>query len=185
MNTSDFPESTAGYSTFHPFSRLPPELRLQIWRDTLPEIDPSALTPYRAGCWRPVPVPEEYHASPFHQLCLELEFHPELLDHIRVKMPLTTVNHEARSVAIEWGLKQGIEIRFHEGSQCLIFSRPFDPVRDVMWFNQDVLEDFAEEFWVIFIIAHKQPGFNSTHGDTTKAQPPWEINNKRKAKAPN
>ncbi|KAJ5170796.1 uncharacterized protein N7500_003579 [Penicillium coprophilum] len=76
---------------------------------------------------------------------MEFEYHPELLDHICVKVPLTTVNHEARSVAIKWALEQGIEVRFHEGRQCSIFLRPFDPVRDVMWFNRDVLEDFAEE----------------------------------------
>ncbi|KAJ5502956.1 hypothetical protein N7463_005830 [Penicillium fimorum] len=154
MSTSDLPMLTAGFPTFHPFSRLPPELRIQIWRDALPEIDPPAMSPYQAGCWRPVPVPESEQAQVFHQTSMEMELHHELLDPIRVKTPLTPVNHEARGVTIEWALKQGIEVRFHEGRQCLIFLRMFDPMRDVIWFGQDSLEAFAKECWGVHTVAN-------------------------------
>ncbi|KAJ5824560.1 hypothetical protein N7447_006900 [Penicillium robsamsonii] len=193
---------------------------MQIWRDALPEIDTPALSPYQAGCWRPVPVPESEQVHVFHQTSVEMELHHELLDPIRVKTPLTSVNHEARGVAIEWALKQGMEVRFHEGRQCLIFLRTFDPTREVIWFGQDSLEASAKECWgvhagavangprqiltapidpgcfaisehvlmddpslsFVAIIAGEHPNFD-IHGDCTKFQPRWEIDDSQKEKA--
>ncbi|KAJ5365175.1 hypothetical protein N7517_008061 [Penicillium concentricum] len=154
MSISDLPVLTAGFPTFHPFSRLPPELRILIWHAALPEIDPPAMSPYQAGCWRPVPVTESEQEDTFHLASVEMELHHELLDPIRVKTPLTAVSHEARSVAIEWALKQGIEVQFHEGRQGLIFLRTFDPMRDVIWFGQDSLEAFAKECWGVHALAN-------------------------------
>ncbi|KAJ5207330.1 hypothetical protein N7491_002037 [Penicillium cf. griseofulvum] len=150
MSTSSSAVLPAGAQVFHLFSFLPTELRLQIWRDALPEADPPALAPYKANCWRPVPVAESEREESFHQSCVEMVFRPELLDHIRVKTPLTSVNHEARGAAIEWAFKQGIEVRFHEARQCLIFLRPFDPMHDVLWFSQEILEIFVQECWGVF-----------------------------------
>ncbi|KAJ5964796.1 uncharacterized protein N7479_004672 [Penicillium vulpinum] len=147
MSTLSSAESTASSETFHLFSRLPTELRLQIWRESLPNMDSPALVPYQSGCWRPVPVSESDEESDFHQTHVEVEFRHDLLEHIRVKIPLTAVNHEARGAAFEWALKQGIEARYHEDRQCLIFLRPFDPMRDVIWFGQEVHEVFGKECW--------------------------------------
>ncbi|KAJ5788242.1 hypothetical protein N7457_003232 [Penicillium paradoxum] len=135
-------------SNFHQFPVLPAELRLEIWRCCLPETDPPALTPYRAGCWRPVATPENEDENNHHQqTVVEMEFRPDLLDYITVKIPLTAVNHEARAIAIEWARTQGIKILFHQERQCAVFLRPFDPMRDVLWIGPDEVDTFQRDIW--------------------------------------
>ncbi|KAJ5400247.1 hypothetical protein N7465_010736 [Penicillium sp. CMV-2018d] len=146
MSTSDLAVSAAGTQTFHPFPRLPPELRLQIWRDALPEKDSPAFTPYKSVGWTPILASENAGANHPQQV-VEWEFHHELLDQIRVKIPVADVNYEARDVAIEWARKQGIEVVFHDYRKCFVFLRPFDPMRDVIWVSEDALELFTNECW--------------------------------------
>lgn len=144
MSSSDLAVSAAGTQTFHPFPRLPPELRLQIWRDALPEKDSPAFTPYQSSGWTPIPASENANAN---NLIMEWEYHYESLDQIRVKIPLADVNHEARDVAIEWARKQGIKVVFHDYRQCLVFLRTFDPMHDVIWISGGAFELFTNECW--------------------------------------
>ncbi|KAG0161549.1 hypothetical protein PDIDSM_9083 [Penicillium digitatum] len=153
METSDFVVSAAGSKTFHPFTRLPTELRLQIWRSALPERDKPAFTPYPKGGWLPV-APESQHASNIHQAPVEWKFCPQSLDQIRVKIPLADVNHEARQVALKWAHKQGFEVIFHNDRQCFIFLRPFEPMRDLIWIGGDEFELFIDECWGVHESAH-------------------------------
>lgn len=158
MSTSDLAVSAAGTQTFHPFPRLPPELRLQIWRDALPEKDSPAFTPYQSSGWTLVPASEAMHANnPRH--IVEWKFHPESLDKIRVKIPLANVNYEARHVAIEWAHKQGIEVLFHGYRECVVFLRPFDPMRDVIWISEDAFEIFTNDCWGV----HPSDGPQASH----------------------
>ncbi|KAF4761372.1 hypothetical protein N7455_000907 [Penicillium solitum] len=148
MSTPDLAVSTAGAQTFHPFPRLPPELRLQIWRDALPEKDSPAFTPYKSSGWIPNPASENMDANNSPPI-VEWEYHHEFLDQIRVKIPLANVNHEARHAAIEWARKQGIEVIFHDYRECVVFLRPFDPMRDVIWISADTFFLFTDECWGI------------------------------------
>ncbi|KGO73809.1 hypothetical protein PITC_035250 [Penicillium italicum] len=144
MDTSDCAVSAAGSQIFHPFPRLPPELRLLIWHEALPERDAPALTPYRNGCWVPTSRLIENASSSLSQT-VKWEFNHQLLDQIRVKIPLADVNYEARDFAIKWARNQGIKEVFCEDRQCSIFLRPFDPMRDVMWIGDDVFDLFIHE----------------------------------------
>ena len=120
------------------FTFLPPELRIEIWRYALSEDDPPALCPYQRDCWCP--------GSP-HLGTVEVELRPELLDHVRVKIPIASVNQEARETAIDWVPKKGIKVSFHSDRQCLIFIRPFDPARDILYIPSNMVENFDRQFW--------------------------------------
>lgn len=130
---------------FRLFSSLPSEVRHQIWRDTLPGDDTPALYPYRTGCWCPrwlLPSEETY--DPRHDN-IDLEFRHDLLDDIQVDMPLVFVNSEARSIALRWASKQGIEMRFSADRQCHIFVRGFHLDRDALYVSPHQFDDFCVE----------------------------------------
>lgn len=142
MSSSDLAVSAAGSQTFHPFPYLPPELRFQIWRDTLPETDSPAFTPYQGEGWFP-------YEHAVYETYVEWELRYDSLDKIRVKIPLADVNREARYVAIEWIRKQEIEVLFHRQRQCFYFLRKFVPMYDVVWVGRDEFELFSQECWGI------------------------------------
>ncbi|PNY23531.1 Uncharacterized protein TCAP_06526 [Tolypocladium capitatum] len=137
---------TANSSAFPLFSSLPPELRIRIWRDALPDRDGPALYPYRKGCWCPRRISES-DDGPEHadDTYLFLEFRHDLLDSVHVKAPLAFVNREARCIALAWARKRGIEMRVREDSQCPVLARPFDPVHDALYVALDKFNDFCCE----------------------------------------
>ncbi|KAJ5473499.1 hypothetical protein N7475_003065 [Penicillium sp. IBT 31633x] len=147
MSTAGVAALAAGFSDLRLFPFLPAELRLKIWRFMLPEIDPPALTPYRPGCWHPVSPPENGDTTDDENKTVELRFQPEQLDYIRVKIPLSSVTFEARSVVIEWAREQGIEVSYHAHRKCEVFLRPFDQMRDVIWIGQNHSTAFNIETW--------------------------------------
>ncbi|KAJ6180146.1 hypothetical protein N7519_010607 [Penicillium mononematosum] len=151
--------TAASSPTFPLFPYLPPELRAMIWRAALPEKDSPAFTPYRGGSWNPSPVP----TTSIHFGEWEYRFD---LDVIRVKIPLASVNHEGRNIAITWAHKQGIEFSFDKKRRCNIYIRRPDEMRDMICFCDDV---------VMFIIAGKHPAFGVTSGDFAKAPPRWVL----------
>ena len=114
------------------FSRLPAELRNQIWHDTLPANIGQLLYFYRQGCWGPrrlTEVDEGYHAEN-NELNLNYEFRYQLLDPVRIDIPIFLVNREAHSIALAWIHGQGLKLRCHKDE--LIFVRHFDPSSDTL-----------------------------------------------------
>ncbi|CAG8104662.1 unnamed protein product [Penicillium nalgiovense] len=136
MNTSAL--TAANSQTFPLFPYLPPELRAMIWRAALPEKDSPAFTPYQGGSWSPSPVP----ATGVHFGEWKYRFD---LDMICVKIPLASVNDEARDVAITWAHKQGIEVIFDEKRRCNFYIRRSDPMRDMISFGEGAFQFFARQ----------------------------------------
>ncbi|KAL4745202.1 hypothetical protein BDW72DRAFT_198873 [Aspergillus terricola var. indicus] len=134
---------------FYLFLRLPLELRLQIWHDALPAGPPieSTVFSYRKGCWGPrhlTPGDPEY--DPMHEeLNLNFEFDHTLLDPIEIELPLVHVNHEARSVALEWARKQNLQGRFTKRNSQLLFLRPFNADTDTIYVSRSQWHDFIRE----------------------------------------
>ena len=134
-------------STFHPFKRLPRELRDQIWRDALPDKVGPALSFYRKGNWCPRRLTEsdKGYDPENDEKNGHFNIRYDLLDDIRFEIPLVYVNSEARDLAFAWVRKQGIEIRPGEGRQYPVFVRPFDPTRDALYVALDKWDDFVSE----------------------------------------
>jgi hypothetical protein len=93
-------------TTFPLFSSLAPELRIQIWRDALPDRIKPALFFYRGqGCWCPRHLTEADNGwvPPEGELNLGLDFRTDLLgDDNQFRVPIYFVNREAHSIALAW-----------------------------------------------------------------------------------
>lgn len=127
------------------FSRLPAELRNQIWHDTLPANIGQLLYFYRKGCWCPrrlMEADEGYHTEN-DELNLNYEFRYQLLDPVRIDIPIFLVNREAHSIASAWIHGHGLKLRFHKDE--LIFVRPFDPSSDTLYVPLESYDDFFRE----------------------------------------
>lgn len=128
-------------TTFPLFQRLPTELRLQIWREALPEKVENPLYFYKPGCWglrRLTEADADYDPNPDYNV--NLEFDHRRLDPFQVEVPLFLVNHEAHSFALQWITEQGLKPRFNKDKQLLV--RPFDPERDTVYVTQDRWKEF-------------------------------------------
>jgi len=134
-------------ATFPLFSSLPPELRDQIWRDALPDQIGPALYFYRKGCWCPGRLLEsdEGYDPENDENNLTLEFRRDLIDNVQFELPLVYVNRDARKIALAWMHEQGIEIRLREERQYLVFSCPYDSMRDALYIALDKWDDFLRE----------------------------------------
>ncbi|EHK22563.1 uncharacterized protein TRIVIDRAFT_230606 [Trichoderma virens Gv29-8] len=138
--------------TFRCFSRLPPELRLEIWRQSLPDLDSITLYNYRRECWGPRDLRK---SEVDHQLldqmpgntenAVDFDFRHEMLAATHVNLPLAFVNREARSVALAWIQQRGVEMRFDEDRKCHVFEQRFDPRRDALYIGISQWEDFCLE----------------------------------------
>jgi hypothetical protein len=134
---------------FHLFPHLPTELRLQIWHDALIATLSTgpAVFPYKKGCWGPrhlTPGDPEYD-SLHEDLNLNFEFDHTLLDPLEVSLPLFYVNHEARSVALQWTRRQNITTRFNKHKNELLFLRPFNADTDTIYVSRSQWNDFICE----------------------------------------
>ncbi|KAL7947794.1 hypothetical protein V8C42DRAFT_315619 [Trichoderma barbatum] len=142
-------------SAFPRFSRFPPELRLEIWRKSLPDLDSITLHKYKKGCWGPraLPKPESEAEAEIEvddlqgppQDIVNFDFRHEMLDSVHVDLPLAFVNREARSVALTWLRQRGVEMRFDNDRNCRIFEQKFDPRRDALFINVNQWNDFCLE----------------------------------------
>ncbi|KAI9159093.1 hypothetical protein HJFPF1_07101 [Paramyrothecium foliicola] len=124
---------------FSKFSKLPAELRNQIWWNALPVEDGPALFFYRKGCWCPLGQDPEY------QDLIIFEFCDNLLDRVQVEMALAHVNREARSIALTWAQTQGFKLFSHKPRQCPVFARSFDSSRDAMYIGENEWDSFDRE----------------------------------------
>ena len=133
------PVTAANHSLFHQFPRLPAELRIQIWRNALPDKDGPALYFYEKGCW---------YARFVSERQLTLEFYGYFLDYVEVEVPMVFVNHEARAIALTWFREQQIKMWFREERKGHhIFMRPFDVIDDFLYVSSDKFKDFCCERW--------------------------------------
>ncbi|KAF7950085.1 hypothetical protein EAE96_007385 [Botrytis aclada] len=143
--------TTTSPSTFHHFSSLALELRTQIWEESLPSEFLLALYFYKRGCWQPriftESDPSYYDGVCEHYSTEDLnrnfEFRYDLLDNIHFQTPLLFVNHEARKITLTWARRHGIEICGDPLFPRL--SRPFNPVRDILYVSADQLDELFIE----------------------------------------
>jgi hypothetical protein len=127
-------------ATFHLFPRLPPELRVMIWRESLPEQDAPALFFYKKGCRLATDAEKTDENDETEDDTFSLSFHHYVFEHVPVRIPLASVNYEARSIALAWVRQQGIQTVFCEERQCHVFVRAFDPTRDAIYVSRETLE---------------------------------------------
>ena len=139
------------------FSDLPAELRNQIWRNALPYPTGPTLHFYKPGCWCPRQLTEsDQRWDPNDELNLDLEFRYDLLNHPHIEIPLISVNHESRAIALAWVREQGIETHFRDDSgdengdndsrqqqqRLDFFVRPFDLMNDAVYVAPDQWDEF-------------------------------------------
>ncbi|KAL6871305.1 hypothetical protein J3F83DRAFT_654162 [Trichoderma novae-zelandiae] len=139
-------------TSFSRFSSLPPELRLQIWQESVPDLNCITLHNYQKGYWGPRNLPKAEpganHPDGGHGMGEEpiaFDFHHEKLDSVHVDISMASVNLEARSVALAWLRKQGVKMRFHEARECPVFVHRFDPMRDALFVGMNQWHAFCNE----------------------------------------
>ncbi|OBT88500.1 hypothetical protein VE02_03468 [Pseudogymnoascus sp. 03VT05] len=131
--------------TFTRFSKLPPELRNQIWNDALLTKDRPALFPYQDGCWHPIYLSESDEGYIANTDNIRLEFNSDLLEPIPIEIPVCLVNREARDAAIAWAHRQGARIISLGDMQRHVFGRLFDNEQDTLYVGLSNFADFFVE----------------------------------------
>ena len=76
---------------------------------------------------------------------LQLRFEPTLLPPLRVELPLYSVNHEARGVAIKYLQKQGLVVARDSAHSGFEFLRHFDTETDTVFLPTARVEEFVTE----------------------------------------
>ena len=142
----------ATMSDFPLFSLFPAELRKIVWHDALPADLGRCVFPYRKGCWQPRTISDEERAGngqfSYHQGYtpdLIFEFRTERLGTIRFELPVAFVSHEAQCVALSWLRRNGMRLQPHPGHECLLATRSFNTLRDVLFVAPDRWRDFVME----------------------------------------
>lgn len=142
--------SSPSPSRFSLFTHLPPELRLQIWRESMPDMDGIGLHHYKKGCWnaRRATKGESFERPADARADMEppvFEFQHGKLDAVQVDVPLAFVSREARGVALDWARSQGIEMRYCTEKKCHVFVHPFSLAQDALIIGMHQWEDFHIE----------------------------------------
>ncbi|KAI1270454.1 hypothetical protein F5Y18DRAFT_368360 [Xylariaceae sp. FL1019] len=141
--------------------KLPPELRIIIWRTALDQAVRPALFPYKKGCWMCGEIlPAEWESDDTNpDPDIIVGFCYKLLGQGQLNVPVASVNTEARCVAIEWARKQAHQqahrIHYHTTESGARFLRSFDPDHDALY--------VTKETWSDFPIDHSYPGFDHLH----------------------
>jgi hypothetical protein len=135
------------------FKNLAPELREQIWRETLPTVSGSALFSYRKGCWIVRdPAKGETGFEPGFPNHLQLLFLYESLGMLYFDIPIFFVNSETRDIAITWLREQGLKkfeahlvsVSGHQQSRYT-FMRTFRPDCNILYIPDNKSADFRSE----------------------------------------
>ena len=139
-------EATANSSAFPLFSRLPRELRDQIWRNALPDKVGPALYIYktRSWCFRWAQTNQKYQPNNDGPK-LNLEFRYNLFDVHEFEVALFFVRHEARGIGLVWARTHGVKVLARKNSEFPIFVCPFNPTRDAMYIPANKWTRFLEE----------------------------------------
>lgn len=138
-------------ATFHPFPRLPPELRQQVWYQALldHEIAP-ALFFFREHCWYESgssPVDPVYGGNVPCYNRTHMAFDIENLDDISLQVPLACVSREARAIAVKWARACGFGIcQLYYEIEGPIFIRSMNPSHDALFiYDDEALSAFMYE----------------------------------------
>ena len=131
---------------FHLFSRLPTELRQQIWNEALPREIGQTFYCYNTKCWEPrqlVEADEGFEST--HETNLHFTFQDELLDPVLFEIPLLFVNREARIVAQHWLTKHRIGSYQSKDGHSIVFACRFNAHRDSLYVGHGPLNYFLVE----------------------------------------
>ncbi|KAF2148499.1 hypothetical protein K461DRAFT_282959 [Myriangium duriaei CBS 260.36] len=127
--TSDSPPEPP---SFHPFSGLPTELRLKIWKHALPPPLGRLILPYRKHFWLRRELPPAPGESSAFEYSVAID--PAPLE-IRFAHGVAQANHEAAAAAQKWAANQpGIKPK--DGLTLHHYERPFSPERDVIYLER-------------------------------------------------
>lgn len=133
-------QSIPSMAAFRCFRSLPTEIRLEIWRLSLPselEINRPHLCVYRKGCWRIERPPPD---DTFHQICQKL--HMERLP-VDIPVPQLAVCRESRTEALRWA--EWSHISWSRAHNSPICCRPFNVERDVLFVPDHACLPFLHE----------------------------------------
>ncbi|KAK5997963.1 hypothetical protein PT974_00331 [Cladobotryum mycophilum] len=139
--------SSKPHPGFRFFPLLPTELRLQVWRHSLPDVDAPTMAFVReikvddGGC------AEEKE---------EVGWDPRKTTLVQVPLPHVFVNYEARQVALQFAAKSGLRMRFRPETRGHIFVRRFSPKRDILYIPFTKGEAFALEYRMRFYFGLSQ-----------------------------
>ncbi|KAF2148558.1 hypothetical protein K461DRAFT_297963 [Myriangium duriaei CBS 260.36] len=143
ITASRMAEFTSSASTFHPFPRLPPELRLQIWQLCLPELGPCFCP------WRP---PRNDFWEESSRLCGNPQARPKQKDRdigiaqLRITYPLPPLartNKEANAAAQTLlGVTWPAQLADEDRGKIRLLTRSSDCSRDFVYFSTDNIFNF-------------------------------------------
>jgi hypothetical protein len=122
---------------FYLFPNLPQELRDEVWAQTLPALLRPTLRVYRSGCWLVRLMVEGepgWDDTEDWGIQKQLSFRYDMLNSPQFDVPLLTVNHEARQIALAWICKNNLILRSCRNTGYPLIVRQFEPKRDVLYF---------------------------------------------------
>ncbi|KAF2148873.1 hypothetical protein K461DRAFT_271468 [Myriangium duriaei CBS 260.36] len=149
-------EMASSSTSFPLFSKLPSELRIQIWRESLPDPVGQCLFKYDAQdshmFWKTRPISQELDGDLYGghtAAAVVLEFCHENLRKHEFELPTAYVNHEARAVTLNWARDHGLSIQPEEEKTVFdlktmdpYYIRSFDPESDILYIDCEDWGDF-------------------------------------------
>ncbi|KAF2997007.1 hypothetical protein E8E14_003914 [Neopestalotiopsis sp. 37M] len=147
------PKVTEKPPSFPQFGKLPPELRMLVWKCSLPSFEPG-IYPFRTGLWDTRTI--DYTDPRFNRMNtnVEMYFHHERLrSGTCVKVPTLVVNQESHAVARAWLRDQHPKV-FRERDRATetcddpknwTFKRLFDPELDTVYVAPENFIDLLGE----------------------------------------
>lgn len=154
-------------TVFQYFSKLPLELRNQIWDESLPEKDAPALFFYKPGCWEVhVPVPGDKRFNPDWPGSNWVLFFEDRLAHTHVCPALLRVNAEARRAALRWAHRLGYKLQWNNRNQPVI-TRPMEREIDTLYLPNE----HKEEYFTVTEDLMDQPDSSQSYTNDVEDRP--------------
>ncbi|GAM84707.1 hypothetical protein ANO11243_027060 [Dothideomycetidae sp. 11243] len=133
-------------SIFHCFSRLPAELRVQIWRAALPDSNKPDIHHYDHQYWiERILSPGDEDFDPDHEEKNDVhDYCYETLRGPAFAIPLAFACREGRKVAQAWAQELGVQMQPCDTKDSdPTFSRRFNPDWDLLYIGRDDWFDFV------------------------------------------
>lgn len=124
------------------FPQLITELRLEIWRLALPTPFKRPIYHFRRGCW--VLSNLDLELDPNGE-DLDLKFDLNLLSPLQIRIPIYSVNREARDVAVKHIQQHNLVVTRSSTEYGPKIYRHFDHRTDVMFLPHTDVENFVME----------------------------------------